>query len=98
MLNEKWMQTFDQLESFTAELERAKSHQAIQEFKSLWRIMKSIQMKFIPDLSEEYVRKLEHMVVRLDIKDVTPTAYTLEETIEVLYGFYTTCSIDPDLF
>lgn len=97
MLNIKWMETFDNLERFTNDLERAKSHRAVNEFKSLWRIMKSIQLKHVTDITEEYSRKLDAMVERLDIKDVTPTTYTLVESIEILFGFYSTCTVDPEL-
>jgi hypothetical protein len=91
------MQTFDQLEKFTAELELVKSQHALQEFKSLWRIMKAIQLKYIPDLPSDYAVKQDAMLARLDIKDVEPTEYTTEQTIQIMEGFYSTCTIDPDL-
>lgn len=98
MLNEKWIETFDKLERFTNELEKAKSYPALQEFKSLWRIMKSVQMKYIVDLPEEYVRKLDAMVSRLDIKEVNPSSFSVQEAVKVLESFGVTCSVDPDLF
>lgn len=98
MLNEKWIETFDKLESFTNELEKATSYPALQEFKSLWRIMKSVQLKHTVDLPEAYVQKLDFMVNRLDIREVGPSSFTVQEAVKVLESFCVTCSVDPDLF
>lgn len=98
MIKEKWENTFFKLEEFTNQLEKAKSHSAIQEFKPLWRIMKSIQLKFVPDLNEELAVKLERIIKTMDIRDVSASAFSEVEATNLLQNFSNTCSIDPDMF
>lgn len=98
MIKEIWVETFYKLEDFTDRLEKAKSHSAIQEFKPLWRIMKSIQLKHVPDVPDELAVKLERIVNGMDIRDVAASAFSEVEATEILQNFSNTCSIDPDSF
>lgn len=93
-----WMETFEKLDSFTNELEKAKSHSALQEFKPLWRIMKSIQLRYLKDIPEVTAKQLAKRMESLGIRDVAPSSFTEAECEKLLSRFNYTCSIDPDSF
>lgn len=97
MIKAIWAETFEKLEGFTIELEKAKSTVALVEFKPLWRIMKSIQLRHVPDLAEAQMRKLDKLVQRMEIREVEPSSFTEAEAVGLLQRFCTTCSINPDL-
>ncbi|QTH80426.1 hypothetical protein PA10_00228 [Pseudomonas phage pPa_SNUABM_DT01] len=98
MVAQVWNDTFGKLESFTQELERVKSYVALSELKPLWRIMKSIQLRYLPVLDEDLSRRLEKMIEKLEIQDVTPTAYSEDAARTMLGNLGYSCSIDPDSF
>lgn len=80
------------------ELEKVKSHSALQGFKPLWRIMKSIQLKYLPTPPEDVAVRLGRMLDILEIRDVEQSAFSEEEAVKLLTSFGITCSIDPDSF
>jgi len=98
MIANLWHETFSQLEEFTKELEKVKSHVALVEIKPIWRILKSIQLKYVPDLNNEVVDRLNKMVQRLDIREVAPSAFSEPEVRTLLTRFKESCGIDPDMF
>lgn len=98
MIDKTWHNTFLQLERVTLELEKTKSYLGLSEFKPLWRIMKSIQLRYVPHLADDVACKLDLVVQRLEIREVVPTSYSEEEAVGVMERFGFTCEIDPDLF
>lgn len=98
MVAQVWNDTFDKLESFTHELEKVKSYVALAEIKPLWRIMRSVQLRYLPQLDDDRQRRLEKMIERLEIMEVTPTAYSEEAARTMLGNLGYSCSIDPDSF
>ncbi|MNC46222.1 hypothetical protein D3C75_952310 [compost metagenome] len=98
MVAQVWNDTFDKLESFTHELEKVKSYVALNELKPLWRIVKSIQLRYLSDIDETRGSRLEKMIERLEIRDVTPTAYPEQAAEQLLTNLAYSCAIDPDSF
>jgi hypothetical protein len=91
MIKQLFNDTFDEMEGFTQDLEKEKSVTALIEMKSLWRIMKSVQIKYVKDLDEERLIRLDRIVARLEIKDVVATAFSEHEVVGILTGFKDTC-------
>lgn len=91
MIKQLFQETFDEMEGFTQDLEKEKSVIALNEIKSLWRIVKSIQMKHVKDLDDERLTRLDRVVVRLGIMDVVATDFSEKEAADILTGFKDTC-------
>lgn len=98
MIEQIWTATFQQLDKFTQELEKVKSHAALQQVKPIWRILKSVQLKYVPALTPEVQHRLDQIMTRLDIRDVEPSAFAVAEVSSLLERFSTSCTIDPDSF
>lgn len=98
MLEKIWYDTFDKLEKFTHELEKEKSYVAVYELKPLWRVMKSIQLRFIPNLEEKVAQRQNAAIERLDIRDVAPSAFTEAAALSFIKNLGLSCSIDPTKF
>ena len=98
MLEKIWYETFQELDSFTQELEKVKSYAALEQVKPIWRILKSVQLKYVPMLKPEVQKRLEQIMQRLSIREVAPSAFTTEEAASLLTRFGMSCSIDPDHF
>ncbi len=89
-----WTITLRHLETFTQDLERVRSFAALQGVKPLWRILKSIQLRYIPTLDEETEVTLSRALTRLDVRDVAPSDFTELEAIDVMMRFGSTCALD----
>lgn len=98
MIEEIWYETFQELDSFTQELEKVKSYAALEQVKPIWRILKSVQLKYVPMLKPEVQKRLEQITQRLSIREVAPSAFTTDEAVSLLGRFALSCSIDPDHF
>jgi len=98
VINDTWQATFDQLEHFTVELEKVKSYVALVQIKPVWRILKSVQLKYLPDLGGDVRARLDRMVERLEIQGVSATSFTEHEVESLLLRFKESCGIDPDQF
>ncbi|MNO21505.1 hypothetical protein D3C76_112790 [compost metagenome] len=98
MITETWHDTFSKLETFTHELEKEKSFVALYELKPLWRIMLSVQLRYIPVLDPALTNRLKQIAERLEIRDVAPSAYPVEVACTLLGNLGYSCSIDPDSF
>lgn len=95
MIEQVWYDTFTKLEQFTHELEKAKSHVALSELKPIWRIMKSIQLRYVPIVKECVDVRLEQNLARLEIRDVSASAWTADGAIRLMRNLNMSCSIDP---
>jgi len=95
MIDQIWKGTFTKLERFTLELEKEKSYVALQDMKPLWRIMKSIQLKYLPTLPEDLTPRLDKMIDRLEIRDVSASAWDEKTAISLMHNLSLSCSIDP---
>lgn len=95
MIEKVWYDTFAKLEQFTHELEKTKSHSALSELKPIWRIMKSVQLRYIPVVEAGVSVRLDQAVTRLEIRDVAPSAWTAEGAIRLMRNLNMSCSIDP---
>lgn len=91
-------QTFEDFLTFTRELEKAKSYPALREIAPMWRVIKSIQLKHVPSLDEEVETKLEHLLERLEIRDVVATSFSEDDATRILVRVGISTTIDPDLF
>lgn len=89
-----WGITFRHLETFTQDLERVKSFSALQGVKPLWRILKSIQLRYVPTLQADVDLALVRTLSRLDIRDVSPSDFTELEAIDIMMRFGSTCALD----
>lgn len=89
-----WALTFQHLISFTATLEKSHHFAALDSIKPLWRILKSIQLRFVPDITDEDALLLERTLERLRVLDVTPSAFTEKEAAALMVSFGTTCAVD----
>ena len=91
MIKQLFQDTFDEMEGFTQDLEKEKSVFALREIKPLWRIVKSIQMKYVKDLDDDRTARLDRVIARLEIKDVVATDFNEREAVGILTGFKDTC-------
>lgn len=97
MIEQVWYDTFTKLEQFTHELEKVKSHVALSELKPLWRVMKSIQLRYIEVVSDEASKRLEQVIARLEIRDVAASAWSADSAIKFMRNINMSCSLDPTL-
>lgn len=95
MIEQVWYDTFSKLEQFTNELEKVKSYVALSELKPLWRIMKSVQLRYIPDVTEEVNVRLTQLLIRLEIRDVGASAWEADAAIKFMRNINMSCSLDP---
>lgn len=95
MIEQVWHSTFKNLVEFTIELEKVKRMSALNDLKPVWRIMKSIQLAYVPQLTQETAKVLDIIIDRLEIVDVTPSAWTEKIAIPILKNLDFTCKIDP---
>lgn len=95
MIEHIWKGTFNRLEQFTHELEKEKSYVALQEMKPLWRIMKSIQLKYLPTLPEDIALRLDKMIDRLELRDIAASAWDEKTATALMNNLSLSCSIDP---
>ncbi len=93
-ITEVWVITLGHLETYTQVLERDKSFAALEGIKPLWRIMKSIQLKYLPILDQAYDEPLQRHLTRLGIRDITPSALTEREAMDLMVRFGTMCAVD----
>lgn len=97
MIEQVWYDTFTKLEQFTHELEKLKSHVALSELKPLWRVMKSIQLRYVEVVTEETAKRLAQVIARLEIRDVAASAWSVESATKFMRNIHTSCSLDPTL-
>jgi hypothetical protein len=95
MIEQVWYDTFSKLEQFTNELEKVKSYVALSELKPLWRIMKSVQLRYIPVVTEEVNVRLTQLLIRLEIRDVGASAWGAPAAIKFMHNIHMSCSLDP---
>lgn len=95
MIEQVWYDTFNKLEQFTHELEKVKSYVALSELKPLWRIMKSVQLRYIPIVTEEVGNRLHQVITRLEIRDVGASAWDADAAIKFMRNINMSCSLDP---
>lgn len=95
MIEQVWYDTFTKLEQFTHELEKVKSYVALSELKPLWRIMKSIQLRYIPVVTDEVSKRLAQVIERLEIRDVGASAWEVNPALTFMRNINMSCSIDP---
>lgn len=95
MIEQVWYDTFNKLEQFTHELEKVKSQCALSELKPLWRIMKSVQLRYIPIVTEEVSNRLHQVITRLEIRDVAASAWDVDGAIKFMRNINMSCSLDP---
>ncbi|MNM23080.1 hypothetical protein D3C81_334700 [compost metagenome] len=95
MIEQVWYDTFSKLEQFTHELEKVKSYTALNELKPLWRIMKSVQLRYIPIVTEEATNRLNQVISRLEIRDVAASAWEAPSAIAFMRNINMSCSLDP---
>jgi hypothetical protein len=98
MIENTWYAAFRQLDVFTQELEKVKSYAALDQVKPVWRILKSVQLKYVPTPNAEAAKRLEQIMARLSIREVAPSAFTLGEAVTLLTQFTESCGVDPDQF
>jgi len=96
MIENNWYETFRLVDTFTQELEKVKSYAALEQVKPVWRILKSIQLKYVPTPKAEIAQRLEQVMARLSIREVSPSAFTKTEAVNLLARFAESCGIDPD--
>lgn len=98
MIENTWYAAFRQLDVFTQELEKVKSYAALEQMKPVWRILKSVQLKYVPTPNAEASKRLEQIMTRLSIREVQPSAFNVEEVTALLTQFTESCGVDPDQF
>lgn len=91
MIQEVFNRAFDEVEGFTYDLEKEKSSCALVAMKPVWRIIKSIQLRYCPNLDSDRMIRLGRMIDRLEIRDVTPTDFTEKEAAQIMQNFADSC-------
>lgn len=95
MIEQIWHSAFKDLVEFTSELEKIKRSTALSDLKPIWRITKSIQLAYVPQLPVEVAKKLDSIIDRFEILEVTPSAWSEKTAISILKNLSFTCNIDP---
>lgn len=89
-----WGLTFRHLLSFTETLERSHHFAALASVKPLWRILKSIQLRYVPTLADDDQQLLERTLDRLNVVDVAPSTFTEKEASALMVSFGSTCALE----
>lgn len=93
-IDKLWCDTFKELVEFTTDLEREESTEALSAVTPLWRIMKAVQLRYVPTLDEEVERLLEDTLGRLGVYMVAPTPYGVNEVAVILTNVGVNVAID----
>lgn len=96
MVSELWVSTFLKLEEFSSELERLHPYSSTMELKPLWRIIKSIQLRYVPTPDPTIEERLDRMVNRLEIVGVGSSGLDEHEAVDFLRNIMTTCTVNPE--
>ncbi|MNP89112.1 hypothetical protein D3C85_15120 [compost metagenome] len=91
MIQTLFDEAFDEIEGFTHDLEKEKSSNAINEMQSIWRIVKSIQLRYRPDLDPDRLSRLDRLIGQMGIGHVAETSFTEKEARTTLNRFKDTC-------
>lgn len=91
MIRKVFEDAFDEIEGFTQDLEKEKSFGALQEMKSVWRIVKSIQLRYCLDVDPDRLSRLDRTIDRLEIQAVAETDYSEKEAELTLRRFKDAC-------
>lgn len=96
MVRELWVSTFLKLEEFSSELEKAQPYSRAMELKPVWRIIKSIQLRHVPDPDPSIKERLDRTVKRMEIVSIASSGLNEAEAIAFLRNIMTTCTVDPE--
>ena len=91
-----WSETVQKLIPFVDSMSSSAGDYANLYCNALWRDIRAIQLRYLPDIQVENDKFLQSVVERLRDNDVNPVNCSKDAAITLLKRLQFTVSIDPD--